>query len=308
MVDNSVEAFRPRAEMRAMGIAEHEFTASDGSFDLVRWRELTRSVCDGVDSVSSVVCPFGFEFTGDEAFLRRDLRRFYVYLGMPVDAAFDPTSAGEQYCSALLERLRRDYRAFYESLEYVVEPGSRRRLHQGGTRLLYIWNPVNARSILEHYACYLLAVPHGVLSGQLRERIDFEHSSTSRRYLFQVSIALASAFPTVPIEAADLKTLMGAVREHTLRPISIERTREQWSDSDRGILHEIIEPLMRRIRAFMTASVIEGDEVSEYHCRDLHGPERLVFEAQPRLFKERWDLIVDAYNKYGTKKSVLLFV
>lgn len=279
----------------------HELIDSTGKFNVQRWRQVTSSVGADIAPGISVLCPFGFEFMGDESYLYKSLKRFYIYIGVPESSNLDKEKLGAEYCSKLLELLKKDYPQFYKSLGCVVNPLARSSLNSDGSRLLYIAKPVTTDSILNYYTGYLLSIPHGVVNHQLREYVDFDHSIPSRRYLFQRVIVLASLFPDCAPGESDLKSIFQFIRDHSRRPISVERVNEERTPEERRLLDEVIEPMMEKITKVLVepSSSTSEDEITTYDCYDIHSQKALRAMARPSQFETRQKNIIKAYRNYG---------
>jgi hypothetical protein len=272
----------------------------DGGFDAVWWRTALDRVARSFSPQLDLIAPFGFEVLRDPAYLRRDLKRLYVYVRV---SSPDRAVLADAFAERLLAHLATEAPGFCEAIRFLLRPGARIELNPSGDRSLRISAFVGTPPMLGEYARYLVAAPEALATGTLREVADFATSLSSRRYVFQLGLMVSRLYEAQqpPLPAGQVTQLLGLIRR--LAPVTSADARSpdgtEPNDAERDGLLDVVLPHARAVQSALRATVQAGGESETVRARDLHG-DSVVSTTLPRgLLAEKVDYIIRSYEYCG---------
>jgi hypothetical protein len=252
----------------------HELIDDAGSFNLASWREVVDlAVAECVDD-GTVICPFGFEITQDPQYLRRDLQRFYVYVstgGRP-SRSYD---VGRLVSLRLAGHLRESYPRFYSSIGHFSWPDGPGRSNDVGPRLVQVRILNSSLSMLDEYACYLVAAPFAIINSELKEIREFDWNPAARRYVFQLAVIYIALFEAVPAPLHEkMSKLLSSIARLNRADFSGQPGPASKTTADEvNILVDVVFPYMHRITAYLSKPSCEST-CGRLSALDIHSGER----------------------------------
>jgi hypothetical protein len=251
---------------------------ADGRFDCRRWRWLVERAVAAVDPEVEAICPFGFELTGDPDFLRLRLRRFYVYLGLPVRLWQERVDVIAAVGDRLLAGLRQECPELARCVHGMTLDDQEVVLRPPPGAVIHLRARPGDRPLLQQWSRYLLAIPGAFVHDELPELRRFTASKSARSYLFQVTSIfhhlLGGEAELSRVSCDEMRKLTGYAK--VLAPggkkiIKHERPSVQEID----LLDRAVRPQMEAAARLLVSKLDRDDVLTWITERDFHSPHLL---------------------------------
>ncbi|MFD7812033.1 hypothetical protein ACFV6E_03635 [Streptomyces sp. NPDC059785] len=269
-----------------------------GAFDVAAWRHMVAQAASGASPRIQAICPFGFEVTHDPRFIRRDLSRFYVYLGIPAGLG-PPADWAVSFARSFGEIAARRAPDYWGVAN--CGPGDAVVRLGGGHRSIDIRAFQVDEDLLDVYARFVCTVPLAIADGLCVAPGMFDSEGTCR-YFFQLSVM----FHHLPfrscggeLSSKEMETLSLLMREISAREratgtaVGAKSTPEQ-----RSAVEEIVMPQTGRLRDHMRESVARSDAVA-VRVQDINTPLTWEVTLPSALYEANGAALLHAYRHYG---------
>ncbi len=269
----------------------------DVPLDCLHWRMLVNDAALRCGPVREAVCPFGFEVTGDRSFLSKDLRRFYVYVGVS-EAAVEPHHfIAEQYAEKLMESMEIRYPRLFNHIDVVVTPRRTIHLHsREPKRAIYIFVRPTHAGLIHEWAAYVLISAEMILGNRLPELRQFNADRLDRAYIFQLSVILHhivdSGRHRTEEDYRAIRRLASPNSRHSLLVKATPATREE-----KRALANIVMPQMQSIADALRTQDDDSHGV-RLVVRDFHSDEVFKATFHRKGFELLVGRLVAAYQDY----------
>ncbi|GHE10344.1 hypothetical protein [Streptomyces alanosinicus] len=271
--------------------------ASDGAFNIAAWREIVTRAAASTDPRIQAICPFGFEVTNDARFIRRNLNRFYVYLGIPPN--LNPSAAWSVAFAEHLGKIVSECAPDYWGAAHCSPENERLPLGHG-------YRSVDIRSIpasgdlLEMYAQFICTVPIAIADEICIKPGMFDSEGTCR-YFYQLSVMFHHLHfgPCAALSPKEMDVLGRLMREISTREQETGKTAELSSTSEqRAAVHRIVIPQTGRIRDHIQRLATGPNKVT-VRTQDINTP--LTWDATlPFPFlNANMTAVLHAYRTFG---------
>jgi hypothetical protein len=236
------------------------------SFDLVWWRELQSSVARETADGGQAICPFGFELLRDRSYLKRRLRRFYIYISFERSIALSGSDLCAAFTRILLERIRAEAPEFFADLGTVKCDHGLVLENPSGSAVIEIRSRPHEGDLLVAYAKYVIGIPYAIVQGRLRELQDFWTSPSCRRYIAQSVIMMNELFAEFG----------GQVSKSISSEMFLMLSRDTWGEEESRLLLAIACAQAATIVSAVSLGA-SSDRHTLVQVRDFHGPNIFSF-------------------------------
>lgn len=279
------------------------------SFNNAAWRQLLSQVCQEIDVSHAgleVISPFGFEILENKKFLAGNLRRFYCYIGAPVNANLDGNTTTTRYRSSLLNRLRLMETRMFEDIVLVIENQTVHKLKDEGyickstDKLIDIqFRSVN-ENMLTDYANYIIATL-GSLHSEEGEFKGHRQDRVKRWHLYQLYIIEEELFrefiPSMNDQQAQIyQTLPKKISNMIQIFYSPESRYGLPDDSEEDILNTLVLPRLALIQSAVNST--ETRKKTKVTSISYHYEINLEFILDTSIYQYAIDKIKNTYLSF----------
>ena len=279
-----LDAFSPRGWLRL----------ADGRFDCQRWRSIVRKAARLAHPGADAICPFGFELTGNPSFLQFQLRRFYVYAGLP-----EPLL--DVFAHHLLEGLREECPDFAESIHGIMVGERASALRPPPGPVLHLIARPPSLPLVKEWARYLLAAPGAAARNELGEVKDFARSKAARSYVFQLALMFHHLLEGEPgLDAATSASLRAVTRYDEIVDArgGISSQNAPATVHEISLLRRLVGPQLRAVARLLARPVSEQDKTVRITVRDFHSADLLASRISEQRLASLSERIETSYERY----------
>lgn len=258
------------------------------------WRVCVERAALRTSNQLEAICPFGFEIFRDVKFHKIRIHRYYIYLGSRKKIG-EETDIIQSYSNCLEQELSIFSIPLHERFRVITEGTStdaKNGFDPCRDSLVRIQYREISIPLIEDYAIYVLSSINGLTSKKLRESVDFELNSFSRRRYFQLALMLETLFSRY-IEALpnnQYKQLwLFANRLLPAKSIKSKPTAEQVA-----FQKDVVIP---RLCSFRELLLNEGSKsIISISAIDYHGSEQLQIQGCADILETLIDAVISSYT------------
>jgi len=271
-------------------ISKHEFAEQNGSFSYIKWKRLVETIVKDIDSHLEAIVPFGFELTGDKAYLSKKLRRFYIYIRNSKGSA-KSEQLKKVVMIKLAEVLSSNYPEFFNTL-YEIDIQNEKLKLSGENSKIIIYERNTKEKLINDWAIYLITTPTFILNGALPDIKLFEHNNVARSYIFQLSIIYHHLFEYAQITKLEYSTI-----RHLSTPY---REGNQILIEDILYCKNIFESIViSQVNRIVSNHSLQSPDMQKIKIQDYHSEAILTTDFSKNKAELYMDKIATLYNSYG---------
>lgn len=276
-------------------------------FDNLKWRKIIKlaqqDVCHIWDKIS-VISPFGFEMTQNKAHLKKTLRRFYCYLGVPLKHKNSLEEITNKFSERLLYHLKLLDINFFNHIVIVIKNKKLEKLKENhylcrqNDKLI----DIQARTtddIMLDYTDAILASLNGLLQGKGESSL-FHSNAVKRSRVFQLYFMFEHLFAVLiqPL-SKEQKLMYAKIIPRVNNSIQVFFTpilmNTVSTHTDQSILKKLIVPRL----ALILEAINQSDTKKYINSLDYHVDEKIditldlsVYQETITKFKKMYDAFI----------------
>jgi hypothetical protein len=249
-----------------------------------------------------VISPFGFELLERKRYLSGQLRRFYIYIGVPEQANVNKEKLTEHFKTILVEKLKRIETNFLDHLIVSVENEKIKRFKENNyickdhDKLIdFQIRSVNSGDVLSDYANYVIATLHGIHHNKGETR-QFETLQICRWRLYQIYIMQEALFGYLLPMTKHQKALFSHVPYFLSNRIHVFYKSSDFFKKPSNEEYEIIcSHIKPRIKELYEIVTDKNSRRKTIKCTAYHVPDCLEIKINELLYEKAFHKIKQTY-------------
>jgi hypothetical protein len=279
-------------------------------FALSRFRQLVDAAAKetgGDRHTLEAICPFGFELTQDAQFLRRQLKRFFLYIGSPGTFNRASDDIALTFFDHLFHNILNIDPRFADQIAVLVidrDSHFKRLLKPQGyqpqpqDKVFTIEHRVYSADLLTDYADFLISTLFELTHRTLPQLARFDSSENIRRRVFQLYIACEYIFGhfAPPPGDADEAARDEIYRLNTARIGHYFAATQSTAPTDREV--EILDIVLKRVDLIYSLVASHKAHLITRQVKSYNSDEMFTFSMDVSIYKQSVDLIRSRYLNY----------
>lgn len=285
---------------------------SDSIFQISNWRDCLSTAGKKIDQDIQIICPFGFEILKDRSFLKKEIRRFYLLMKLPVKKASEIEVISQIYLQALLSEINEQDHIFYKTI-VLLRYNRKVTIHLRGSdykcnnsdRSINLLVRITDLDILEEYARYLIASIFATGQRTLGEIEYFYKDTRTRRRLLQIYLISKKLIKElIHFHQQDDSNIYKMFRlyNHEFEDFYTGAVNSKPTESEISILENEIIPTMIEYSKFLE-KVEFNDSLFSYEIEDMYTPKNLQVKISLHKFNILKNHIITTYKTYDYCES-----
>ncbi len=276
-------------------------------FDNYTWREIINKVCHLTDTAKigiEAISPFGFEEL-DKKYLKKQLRRYYCYVGIPNEVDCDLNIIAQRYRNNLLHCIAESGIFAIDDIVIITENQSFLKLKPDYYDCRYTDKLIDIqvrhvkKSILDDYAEYLMASLAAHLLN-IGEASEYATNQVRRRRYYQLYIIQEKLFgrytqPMTDSEKKDYEALFCRANNALQLFFNPELLYAPPDTEEMRIIQETIKP---RVQKMHTAIRGNGKNIIKISSNVYHCPGEICLELERDIYDQVYQQINNNYLNF----------